>query len=143
MVAPGNRPVPTLLKNDLTSLQQAFSIGASERGYIDVMNLEPGICLLCNEEGKLSPLLGNRRFGNDIIAGVFYILGDDSEGNLCSISKEAAIKYASIFWEPEDISMDEVLDTLWVQFEYHHYKIAKNGISNYNKRDIQFHIESK
>ena len=117
MVAPGNRPVLTLLKNDLTSLQQAVSIGYSQKGYIEILNLEPGICLICNENGKLIPLLGNRRFGNDIIAGVFYIVGDDGEGNFCSLPEDAMKKYAAIFWEPEDITMDEVLDAFWMQFE--------------------------
>ena len=49
MIAPGNRPVLILLKNDLTSLQQAVSIGYSQKGYIEILNLEPGICLICNE----------------------------------------------------------------------------------------------
>ena len=117
MVAPGNRPVPTLLKNDLPSLQQAVSIGTSRKGLIEVLYPEPGICLVCNEEGKLIPLQGNRRISNDIIAGVFYIVGDDGEGNFCSLHEDAMKKYAAIFWEPEDITMDEVLDAFWMQFE--------------------------
>jgi hypothetical protein len=117
MVAPGNRPVPTLLKNELDALQQAVSIGTSRKGLIEVLYPEPGVCLVCHEEGKLIPLQGNRHIGDDIIAGVFYIVGDDNEGNFCSLSEDAMKKYAAIFWEPEDITMDEVLDAFWMQFE--------------------------
>ena len=34
----------------------------------------------CNEEGKLIDLPGNRRVGDDIIAGTFYVCGSDDAG---------------------------------------------------------------
>ena len=117
MIAPGHRPHLTLLKNDLDSLQQAVSIGSDYKGYIEVLTLEEDVALLCNEEGKLIPLMGNRRIGDDIIAGVFYIVGCNDEGEFCSLSDDKAKKYAYAFWDPEDIPEDEVLNKFWIKFE--------------------------
>lgn len=58
MVAPGEHPREVVLKNDLDSLQKAVSIGCDYQGLIEVVELEDGIC---NEEGKLLGLEGNRR----------------------------------------------------------------------------------
>ncbi len=38
-------------------------------GYIEMIALEPGLCLVCNEEGKIFGLPANRPLGMDVIAG--------------------------------------------------------------------------
>ena len=73
-VEPKKAPGICLLMNELESLQEAVSIGADYTGLIEIINLDRGVCLLCNEEGKLIGLEPNRRLGNDIICGVFYII---------------------------------------------------------------------
>ena len=52
MVAPREHPMVTTLQNDLDSLQNAVSIGADYQGLIEIVGLEDGICILCNEEGS-------------------------------------------------------------------------------------------
>lgn len=63
MVEPGQHPKVTTLKDDLDSLQKAVSIGADYQGLIEIVSLGNGDCIMCNEEGKLIGLEGNRRFG--------------------------------------------------------------------------------
>lgn len=72
MVEPGKNPKVTTLQNDLDSLQTAVSIGADYQGLIEIVPLGNGDCILCNEEGKLIGLDGNRRVGRDIIVLVSY-----------------------------------------------------------------------
>ena len=62
MVEPGKHPKVTTLKDDLDSLQKAVSIGADYQGLIEFVSLGNGDCIMCNEEGKLIGLEGNRRF---------------------------------------------------------------------------------
>ena len=50
---------------------------------------------------------GNRRIEGDVLAGPFFIAGDDGE-KLCSLTDEQLEKYADVFAEPEDISPDEI-----------------------------------
>lgn len=93
MVEPGKHPRVTTLMDDLDSLQKAVSIGADYQGLIEIVSLGNGDCLLCNEEGKLIGLDGNRRIGNDIIVGVFYIMSENEEGELVSLSEKKSKFY--------------------------------------------------
>ena len=78
MVAPGEHPKVVKLKDDLDSLQKAVSIGADYQRLIEFVSLRNGDCIMCNEEGKLIGLEGNRRLWNDVIRGVFYILSENA-----------------------------------------------------------------
>ena len=84
-VAPGEHPQMVVLKNDLDALQKAVSIGCDYQGLIEVVGLDEGVCIICNEEGKLLGLEGNRRISGDILAGVFYVVGEDKYGNFASL----------------------------------------------------------
>ena len=85
MVEPGQHPKVTTLKDDLDSPQKAVSIGADYQGLIEFVSLGNGDCIMCYEEGKLIGLEGNRRLGNDILVGVFYIMSENDEGELQSL----------------------------------------------------------
>lgn len=100
-VEPGKHPVETVLQNDLESLQKAVSVGSEHQGLIEIIGIDDRVCVLCNEEGKLIGLEGNRRLGNDLIAGVFYIVGEDGQGNLTSLPDDVMSKYSKQFWKPE------------------------------------------
>ena len=116
MVKPGEHPMATTLKNDLDSLQKAVSIGADYQGLIEIIGIEDGVVVLCNEEGKLMGLGGNRRVGNDIITGVFYVVAEDGQGNLTSLSQAAIEKYKERFWEPEEYSQSDVEHAMFMRF---------------------------
>ena len=116
MVEPGKHPRVTTLVNDLDSLQKAVSIGADYQGLIEIISIGNGDCLLCNEEGKLIGLDGNRRLGDDIIVGVFYIMSEDEDGNLVSLSERKIKYYTELFWEPEVFDRTDIEDTLFCPF---------------------------
>ena len=113
MVAPGEHPREIVLKNDLDSLQKAVSIGCDYQGLIEVVGLENGVCIICNEEGKLLGLEGNRRLGRDILAGVFYVAGEDKCGNFVSFTESQMEQYSKRFWEPEQFSVGDVTDLIY------------------------------
>ena len=116
MVEPGQHPKVTTLKNDLDSLQKAVSIGAEQQGLIEIISLENGDCILCNEEGKLIGLEGNRRFGDDILTGVFYVMSETADGDLKSLSKDKIKLYTERFWEPETFSREDIEAALLFRF---------------------------
>ena len=107
-VEPGKHPEITKLGNDLDSLQKAVSIGADYQGLIELISIDDENLILCNEEGKLIGLEPNRRFREDVICGVFYVVSQDSEGDLTSLSAAMQDRYARMFWEPEIIDAEEV-----------------------------------
>ena len=108
MVEPGQHPKVTTLKDDLDSLQKAVSIGADYQGLIEIVGLGNGDCILCNEEGKLIGLEGNRRLGDDILVGVFYIMSENEDGELISLSERKIKRYTKLFWEPEKFDRTEI-----------------------------------
>ena len=115
-VEPMKSPTIATLSNDLDSLQKAVSIGADYQGLIELVYLEDNVSLLLNEEGKLIGLPPNRRLGNDILCGVFYVVAEDKEGNLKSLSPAQQDKYLRMFWESNFIDEDEIAQTVFVKF---------------------------
>ena len=116
MVEPGRHPKVTKIKDDLDSLQKAVSIGADYQGLIEFVSLGNGDCIMCNEEGKLIGLDGNRRLGNDILVGVFYIMSENEDGELLSLSEKKIKRYTELFWEPETFDRTDIEDT--ISFRY-------------------------
>ena len=101
-VEPGKVPYETEIPNCLEAGQQAV------KGLIDLVYLGHGAILVCNDEGKLIGMDGNRVLDNGtIIAGPFFIVGDGGE-NFCSLSDAQAEHFMQRFQEPEDISQEDV-----------------------------------
>ena len=100
------------ISNTLEGLQKAVSIEAPYIGLIEIIQPDNEedwqICLLCNEEGKILNLPPNRRIGNDIICGTFYITSQDRFGNLASLNETQKQKYLKRFAEPEFIDPAEL-----------------------------------
>ena len=117
MVEPGKHPMVTKLKDDLDSLQKAVSIGADYQGLIEFVSLGNGDCIMCNEEGKLIGLKGNRRLGNDILVGVFYIMSESEDGELLSLAEQKIKRYTNLFWEPEFFDRAEIENSLYAFFQ--------------------------
>ena len=105
VVEPGKHPYTATIENTLHALQEAVG------GYIEVIGLDEESLIIGNDESKLMGLPGNRRFGNDILAGTFLIVGSQGD-EFASLSKENQKNYASAFWEPEEITMEEVQDAM-------------------------------
>ena len=115
-VEPKKLPEVCELENELDALQKAVSIGADYQGLIEILYINERICILCNEEGKLIGLEPNRRIRNDILCGVFYVTGQDREGNLASLTDDEIETFKSVFGVIEDISQDEVEPTMKIFF---------------------------
>ena len=104
-VEPNKHPEEFMLENELEAMQEAVG------GYIDIVSLEGGVCILLNDEGKLIGLEGNRRICNDIIVGNFYVCGSNYEGDLVSLTYEEKEKYMDMFYEPEQFTQEEIAET--------------------------------
>lgn len=104
LIEPGKSPVPIAIDNTLSAMQEAVG------GLIQaVYPFEESIALVCNEEGKLLPLLPNRTLRHpetgevyDIIFGTFFLCSapPDSE-SFESLSPEQISRYTEHFKCPE------------------------------------------
>lgn len=116
MVEPNKPPCVVDLNTDLDSLQKAVSIGAPDQGLIEFVYLGDNVSILCNEEGKLIGLEPNRRLGNDILCGVFYVVAENKDGELISLTPAQKEHYSQMFWEPDVIDQEEVSKTIFFRF---------------------------
>lgn len=104
MVEPMKEPYPAEVENTLEGLQKAVG------GYIETVFLEDYVVLICNEEGKLIGLPGNRSLGNDIIAGTFLVVGSNDDGDFVSLTEDKIRQYSDRFQTPEIFTQEQVED---------------------------------
>lgn len=103
MVEPNKPAYITEIGTDLESLQAAV------KGHIELISYlhDPKAIMVGNDEAKLIGMEGNRRFIEGIVAGPFFICGDNGE-DFCSLSDELCEKYVQLFAKPHEISQDDV-----------------------------------
>ena len=104
--APNEAPIILEMKNTLEELQAAVG------GNIETVSIASDCCIVCNEEGKLIGLTPNRRLGCDVLCGVFYVVGQDRNGNFTSLASEQQKAYSAYLATPEIISCEEAAETL-------------------------------
>lgn len=92
-IEPGKLPYEKEIENSLSSLQKEVG------GLIECVYLDDDCIVVCNDEGKINGMELNRRLGNDIIAGPFFIVGSSEDGEFISLSSEQIAKLAKEFEE--------------------------------------------
>lgn len=73
-VEPGKAPYAKEMAEGLKAIQREVE------GLFQPLSMGDGVILCCNDEGKLNGMQPNRRFGDDIICGPFFLVGDDHAG---------------------------------------------------------------
>ena len=102
---PHRKPYLAEVVDELPCLQKAVG-GLIELTY--PFDGEDNAIICGNEEAKLEGLEGNRRIYGSVYAGNIFLVGDDGEGGLTSLTDEQVQKYSEMFSQPEDISPEEV-----------------------------------
>ena len=90
LVEPHKLPKEIETENTLDNLQSLVD------GYIECVYLQNDndVVLICNDEGKINNMPLNRDIGYDIIAGPFFIVGNDYENaDFKSLTDEQILKY--------------------------------------------------
>ena len=77
-------------------------------GWIEVVPSlkNPELDLIINEEGKIIPLVPNRRYGNDILFGRILVVAYDNRGRLRGLSEEEIEKAKKEFSEVDHLPYD-------------------------------------
>ena len=114
MVEPNKPAYVTEIGRDYKSLQEAVGGGLIEPiGFLH----NPDAVMVGNEEAKLLGMEGNRRFIEGIVAGPFFICGDDGD-DFCSLTDEQCEKYVRQFAVPESITQAEVEDDMNIEISF-------------------------
>ena len=99
-IDPGKAPYEKEMEDNLGAIQSEVE------GCFEIVYMEDDVALCCNDEGKLNGMQMNRRVGNDIICGPFFLVGIDqnNEGEFCSLPKEKLDEYMERFKEPDQFA---------------------------------------
>lgn len=100
-IEPGKMPYEKEMVNDLEGIQ------AEVEGMFECVYLDNNCIAVVNEEGKLNGMELNRRIGNDIIAGPFFICGDSDDGEFISLTDEQLDTFACEFKDVPVFTGDE------------------------------------
>ena len=110
-VEPGKPACVREIGTELEDIQEAVGGGHFEQVYPH----GDRTVLICNEEGKLLGMEGNRRLDTgSIIAGPFFVIGDAGE-NFRSLTDAEVETYLQKYVEPEIIPQHEVQQDMdWI-----------------------------
>ena len=99
---PGRPAFETEIPNHYKDLSNAV------KGLLETVYNGDDTIIVCNEEGKLIGMKGNIHLdnGTSIIAGPFFVCGDDGE-DFRSLTENEVEKYLNKYAEPEEISDEE------------------------------------
>ncbi len=113
MVEPNKPAYVTEIGSDYESLTKAVG------GLIEPIYFlhDPNAVMVGNDEAKLLGMEGNRRFPEGIVAGSFFICGDNGE-DFCSLTDEQCEKYVRQFAQPQEITQDEVEQDMKIEITF-------------------------
>jgi hypothetical protein len=114
-VEPGKPACVREIGTELEDIQEAVGGGPFECVYPH----EDRTVLVCNDEGKLRGMEGNRHLDTGgIIAGPFFVIGDAGE-NFRSLTDAEVETYLQKYAEPENIPQQDVQNDMgWVFYMF-------------------------
>ncbi len=117
MVEPNKPAYVTEIGSDYESLRKAVG------GLIEPIYFlhDPDTVMVGNGASKLLGMEGNRRFPDGIVAGPFFICGEEmtEDGmDFCSLSDELCEKYVRQFAQPQEITQDEVEQDMKIEITF-------------------------
>lgn len=90
IVEPGKEPYEARIENTLGTLQSIAN------GYIEMIQMESGVDLIINDEGKLLNLPFNRYITGNMLVGTIIVTGIKN-GETISLTSELIEKYKKYF----------------------------------------------
>ncbi len=110
IVMPGQVPERTTLEVSVTAFNRAVSIGSEYELLAVSKRIGKRTYILHAYDSVLEDLEPNRKVGDEIICGVFYIVAVDDAGKPISMTDKQMMKYMMRFYEPEVYSYYDVLE---------------------------------
>ena len=104
-------PCIAYLYPTIDALRCAVSIGAYEVGDVKSKRISDGIYVIYNADYPISELDGNRRVGDEIITGTFYIVATNEYGEMISLTDRQIDVYSERFQKVEYYGYREVIET--------------------------------
>ena len=116
-ISPGKEPMIAKLKPTIEAFRQAITIESCGMGTPCAKEMERGIYILYNKDGYIWDLTANRRIGDEIICGTFFVVGIDKSYFPRSLTEDEVQKYSHVFAKAEYYSDFDIMDANMKQLE--------------------------
>jgi hypothetical protein len=110
IVEPKKSPRPTQICDDTDYLNHCVSPDSYLVYTAGALKIDDHIAAVYCRNGHMFCLPGNRRVGDKVICGTFYIVRVKN-GKLVSLSDTDVVKYSLEYWAPESFTDDEIVDS--------------------------------
>ena len=110
MIEPKVAPVITYLKPTMKAFQKAVHVGTMIKGSVEAKKVGKDVYAVFHADRWFADLEPNRRIGNDIIAGVMYIVATDKQGFPVSLTDKQIRRYSIYIEDIEDFDTIEVVE---------------------------------
>ena len=111
-IEPYKNPCPCQLCDDGEYLNHCISPDPYITYTATALKIDNNIAAIYCRNGYMFSLPCNRRVGNKIICGVFYIVRV-KDGKLRSLTDQDIVKYSLQYWYSEDYADQEIIDS-WI-----------------------------
>ena len=112
MIEAGIKPCKVSIGCDYKTIKYLVNPCLNLLSDVEAIMLEKDVALLYNKEGALLGLKGNRKVGETIITGTFFVVGVNN-GKVASLTKEMQEKYYKRFEKIEKYEDKEVSNAYW------------------------------
>lgn len=109
-IEPNKSPCPCQLCDDEDYLNHCISPNSCLVYTAAALKVDDHIAAIYCRNGHLFSLQGNRRVGERVVCGTFYIVRV-KDGKLKSLSDADVVKYSLEYWAPETFTEDEIMDS--------------------------------
>lgn len=109
-IEPGKSPYPCRLCDDGDYLNHCVSPAPYITYTAAALKIENNIAAVYCRNGHLFSLPCNRRVGDKIICGVFFIVRV-KDGKLKSLTDADVVKYSLQYWDAESYTDDEIIES--------------------------------
>lgn len=117
IVMPQLHPYVTHLNTTIDGLKMAVSIGNYDICDVASRKIANNIYVIYNREHYFSDADANRRIGNTIIIGVFYVIAVDDDYRPRSMTEWELQHYSAMFWDSEYYSNIDIAESNFCEFE--------------------------
>ena len=109
-VSPKCTPWVTTLETTVDAFNKAVSIGSNEELRAVTKRIGRRTYAVYAYESVFEDLEPNRKIGDEIMCGVFYIVAVDDTFKPVSMTDKQMMKYMMRFYEPEEYTYHDVLE---------------------------------
>lgn len=109
-ISPGQNPTPCFLCNNRDYLNRCVSPDPCLTYTAAALKVDDNIAAIYCRNGYMFSLPCNRRVGDKVICGIFFIVRVKN-GKLRSLTDADVVKYSLQYWDAESYTDDEIMDS--------------------------------